>query len=887
MYPPGASVAGFGQQPWAAFTAVPIPPTVANTQQLHLGNVESNGMVLGTLNPEYLRLAQNTPHSSVLSGSSVIPTSASYGLHQSVGYSLQPPVDSNLPSRQMPTVNLPHSYPFPQFNQHGHGSQSLPLSNASIQYGQSFPYLQPVLPSLCNGGLSHLQQCTHLHSQSQGGLVATPEACVQKFDPVRHFGTLPLDQNRRSKPMITSRTNLYISGLNESDTDETVRCLVKDVVQPKSCKAMVSNGTCKGYGFIDCSTEEDAEKAKNHIIEYAKASGRKLLVKFAHENEKDMYNVYVRHLPLDFTKEKLEELFCKFGQITSVKLLENEDRLTGIGFVRFALAEQADRAIEQMNAEKLVLGDNTAPVMCKLADKANTRRRAITSAHSAAALIIQNQLSLNSQFPRQPIQLTNPTSFQRGALSLTQQSNPFMQSFSLTTPLLPQLNQPHVIFQSVQTPAASPHTRGVLSSGLLPNGTSGPVSMIPISFPAIPPGPLNTSCSVVSNRATPLIGPPPQGQIPSNQNSHGVVTTTYMTTPDLGHNTPKTPVSLSSRIPGVSVCPSYVFVDGVVAGHHSSSDLSTAVHLCSSSTLQYAPSLPQSQTSIYSNPQLMIFAQSTAGCALPTGSTLSSHSGTSFAQPQQGFQQLDSIKTSPPLPTSVVYRQPGHHGTAEMATPIRLVSSGLQTMSLEASAPECFTSLDTPLNPTWHTCASGDAINPHSAGGHCSKLLNVSAPTEGHLVATHSSGHSLNTGTSKTGFGDLTSHDLIITDVPCTSVTDSPVVATALDSGGSTSSSCTSELNPALGTNQQLNGEEYPGGVKDCSCNDLESPADPAPQAHAGGVSCDGKRCQSQCIHRKKPLHTDPWATPNDRISDIHDVSPSHVLPATTSPLHS
>ncbi|CAH8586186.1 unnamed protein product [Dicrocoelium dendriticum] len=873
MYPSGASVAGFGQQPWAAFTAVPIPPTVANAQQLHLGNMESNGMVLGTLNPEYLRLAQNTPQSSVLSGSPVLPTSASYGLHQTMGYALQPSVESNLPGRQIPAVNLPHSYPFPQFNQHGHVSQSLPLSNTSINYGQSFPYLQPLLPSLCNGGLNHLQQCTNLHSQPQTGLVAAPEACVHKFDPVRHFGALPQDQSRRNKPMITSRTNLYISGLNESDTDETVRCLVKDVVQPKSCKAMVSNGACKGYGFIDCSTEEDAEKAKNHIIEYAKASGRKLLVKFAHENEKDMYNVYVRHLPLDFTKEKLEELFRKFGQITSVKLLENEDRLTGIGFVRFALAEQADRAIEQMNAEKLVLGDNTAPVMCKLADKANTRRRVITSAHSATALMFQNQLSFNNQFPRQPIQLTNPTSFQRGALSLAQhQTSPFVQSFSLTTPLLPPLNQPHVIFQNLQTQAASPHTRGVLSSAL------------------------NSSCSVVSNRATPLIGPPPQTQIPSNQISHGVVTTTYPATLDVGHSTSKPPIGLTSRIPGVSVCPSYVYVDSGVAEHSPASDLSTGVHLCSSSNMQYASSFPQSQSSIYSNPQLMILAQSTVGYTFPTGSTFSSHSGTPFAQSQHGLQLLDSVKTPPPQTTSIVYRQLGRHGTAEMVAPVRLITNELQTMSLGASASECFTSLDSSLNPTWSTCASvstdaGDTINPHFSGGHCSKLPKVLASTEEHIVTTHTTGHSLTTETSKTnahdtGRNDLISDSLIAADIPCTSVTEYPAIAATLSSStsllASTSSGCTPELNLALRTNQQPNGEECRGTVNDGLHNDLESFADCTPPAPVVEVACDGKQSQSQYIPMKKPLHADPLVTENNRIREISDVSPTRILPATS-----
>ncbi len=130
--------------------------------------------------------------------------------------------------------------------------------------------------------------------------------------------------------MTTSKTNLYICGLSETDTDETVRALVEDVVRPKSCKAMLLNGKCKGSGFIDCATEEDAVKALNHLNELAKNTGKKLSVKYALENEKDLLNVYVRNLPkTGFTKETLEGLFRPYGQVTSVKLLETDGVYTG------------------------------------------------------------------------------------------------------------------------------------------------------------------------------------------------------------------------------------------------------------------------------------------------------------------------------------------------------------------------------------------------------------------------------------------------------------------------------------------------------------------------------------------------------------------------------
>ncbi len=55
----------------------------------------------------------------------------------------------------------------------------------------------------------------------------------------------------------------------------------------------------------------------------------------------------------------------------------------GIGFVRFATAEQAQRAVESMNEQRYILpsadGDTQngggKPICCKLADKADPKRR--------------------------------------------------------------------------------------------------------------------------------------------------------------------------------------------------------------------------------------------------------------------------------------------------------------------------------------------------------------------------------------------------------------------------------------------------------------------------------------------------------------------------------
>ncbi|VDD82474.1 unnamed protein product [Mesocestoides corti] len=259
-----------------------------------------------------------------------------------------------------------------------------PPAQHPLAHLQYFPPLNGIQLAAAFPGASSTASFPNTSSLTQQHAAALPTPQFRGYDSLKHFGALPQTMNhKRNKSMTTSKTNLYISGLSESDTDESVRALVEDVVRPKSCKAMLLNGKCKGSGFIDCATEEDAIKALNHLSEMAKNGGRKLNVKYALENEKDLLNVYVRNLPkTGFTKETLENLFRPYG----------------IGFVRFASADQAQRAVESMNERRYVLtggngnGDSSndngsaKPICCKLADKADPKRRAAATAAATGSI---------------------------------------------------------------------------------------------------------------------------------------------------------------------------------------------------------------------------------------------------------------------------------------------------------------------------------------------------------------------------------------------------------------------------------------------------------------------------------------------------------------------
>jgi RNA recognition motif-containing protein len=62
-------------------------------------------------------------------------------------------------------------------------------------------------------------------------------------------------------------------------------------------------------------------------------------------------NLYVGNLAYSMDEHELEELFTKYGQVTSVKIIRDREtnRSKGFGFVEMADRGQAQEAINQLN----------------------------------------------------------------------------------------------------------------------------------------------------------------------------------------------------------------------------------------------------------------------------------------------------------------------------------------------------------------------------------------------------------------------------------------------------------------------------------------------------------------------------------------------------------
>jgi len=176
--------------------------------------------------------------------------------------------------------------------------------------------------------------------------------------------------------------NVFIKNLDRSIDNKAMYDTFSAFGNILSCKvATESDGTSKGYGFVHFETEEastNAIKKVNGMLLHEKKVfvgtfvPRKEREKEMGEKVKKFTNVYVKNFGENQPEEKLEEVFSKFGIITSYKLVkdrclndEKEDgeegavenggdcKNKGFGFVSFQDSESAQKAVEELNGTEM------------------------------------------------------------------------------------------------------------------------------------------------------------------------------------------------------------------------------------------------------------------------------------------------------------------------------------------------------------------------------------------------------------------------------------------------------------------------------------------------------------------------------------------------------
>lgn len=165
-------------------------------------------------------------------------------------------------------------------------------------------------------------------------------------------------------------TNVYVKNFGDELNDETLRDMFEKFGKITSYKVMSNDdGKSRGFGFVAFENAEAAEKAVKALNGKELNDGKQLYVGRAQKKvERQLelkrkfeeiknerldrnpgVNLYVKNLDDSIDDEQLRLAFTGFGTITSAKVMMEDGRSKGFGFVCFSEPEEATRAVTEMN----------------------------------------------------------------------------------------------------------------------------------------------------------------------------------------------------------------------------------------------------------------------------------------------------------------------------------------------------------------------------------------------------------------------------------------------------------------------------------------------------------------------------------------------------------
>eukprot|EP00008_Paramoeba_atlantica_P008402 CAMPEP_0201485054 /NCGR_PEP_ID=MMETSP0151_2-20130828/9179_1 /ASSEMBLY_ACC=CAM_ASM_000257 /TAXON_ID=200890 /ORGANISM="Paramoeba atlantica, Strain 621/1 / CCAP 1560/9" /LENGTH=598 /DNA_ID=CAMNT_0047869013 /DNA_START=137 /DNA_END=1933 /DNA_ORIENTATION=- len=153
--------------------------------------------------------------------------------------------------------------------------------------------------------------------------------------------------------------NVFIKNLDKTIDHKALYDTFSDFGNILSCKVAVDEkGVSKGYGFVHYETQKMADDAIQKVN--GKHIGSSDLVVYVgpfvskkdrmQQNAKNFTNVYVKNLNTAASYDEVEELFSKYGKITSGVLMKSgEGKSRGFGFFNYETHESAVSAVDNLN----------------------------------------------------------------------------------------------------------------------------------------------------------------------------------------------------------------------------------------------------------------------------------------------------------------------------------------------------------------------------------------------------------------------------------------------------------------------------------------------------------------------------------------------------------
>jgi len=297
-------------------------------------------------------------------------------------------------------------------------------------------------------------------------------------------------------------TNVYVKNFGEDLSEEQLRHMFEKFGRITSYKIMSKeDGKSKGFGFVAFESPEAAESAVEALNGKEMVEGKCLYVgraqkkaerqqelrrrfealKMERLNRYQGVNLYVKNLDDTIDDERLRKEFSPFGTITSAKVMMEEGRSKGFGFVCFSSPEEATKAVTEMNGR--IVG--TKPLYVALAQRKEDRKAHLTSQY-----------------------------MQRMANMRMQQMGPFIQPGGSGGYFVPTIPAPQRFYGAAQMPQIRTSPRWPAQAPVRPGGQGGAYPSISNNSYRPAARPANQTAAMRNNINVPR---PITGQQPSLQ----------------------------------------------------------------------------------------------------------------------------------------------------------------------------------------------------------------------------------------------------------------------------------------------------------------------------------------------------------------------------------
>merc|ERR1719278_2204096 len=212
-------------------------------------------------------------------------------------------------------------------------------------------------------------------------------------------------------------TNVYIKNINEEYDEGRLTEMFEKYGKISSVKIMKSEeGKSKGFGFVSFDAPEEAQEACDELngkdlegktMYWGRAQKKaerqaELKKKFDALKQERMQryqgvNLYVKNLDDTVDDDRLRKEFAPFGTITSAKVMNEDGRSKGFGFVCFSSPEEATKAVTEMNGRIIV----AKPLYVALAQRKEDRKAQLTAQYMQRVSGMRMQQMGQMGFPQQ------------------------------------------------------------------------------------------------------------------------------------------------------------------------------------------------------------------------------------------------------------------------------------------------------------------------------------------------------------------------------------------------------------------------------------------------------------------------------------------------------